>query len=308
MVIDTIPLQDVDTDVGAGRRMDRLGPVLPYALIAPAVIVAFAIAVLPLLYGFWLSLQDWYLLRRPEPVWGGLTNFRDMMGDAGLWAAFGRTWIWTLGTVAVEIGLALPLALLLNRDTPVARAASAFILLPWVMPFIVLGYGWRFLLDSQVGPVHHILQSIGLAGSSSVLNDPTTAFVTIIVISGWKGMPFMVLAILASLKAIPSELYEAAEVDGAGPLARFWSITLPSIRNTVIVLSLVLGILAFYSFDLPWIMTKGGPQGATTLVGIELYNAVFVDLRPAYAAAISVVMLVILLVAALLSLRLRRAE
>jgi ABC-type sugar transport system permease subunit len=288
-----------------GRGAARL---FPYALIAPAVAVAIVIAVIPLVYDVWLSLQDWYLLRHPTPVWTGLANYRTMLGDAALWAAFWRTWIWTLGTVAVEIVLAVPLALLFNRDTPVAKAASALILLPWVMPFIVLGYGWRFLLDSQVGPIHHLLHALGLAGSSSVLNDPTMAFVAIIFISGWKGTPFLVLALLAALRSIPDELYEAAEVDGAGAVARFFSVTLPAIQNTMLIIALVLGILAFYSFDLPWIMTQGGPQDATTTLGISMYKAVFMDLRPAYAAAISVAMLVVLFLAAMVSLRLRRAE
>lgn len=279
---------------------------LPYALVAPAILVALGIAVLPLLYALWLSFQDWYLLRNPQPVWGGLVNFEALLTDGALWRAFWRTWIWTLGTVAVEIALALPLALLLNRDTTIARLASALILLPWVMPFIVLGYGWRFLLDSEVGALHALLQFFGIAGNSSILNDPNLALAVITFISGWKGMPFMVLALLAALKSIPDELYEAAAIDGAGPWQRFASITLPSIQNTMLIIGLVLGILAFYSFDLPWIMVRGGPQDATTILGITMFKAVFTDLRPAYAAAISVVMLVILAAASFLTLKLGR--
>ncbi len=279
---------------------------LPYALVAPAILVALGIAVLPLLYALWLSFQDWYLLRTPQPVWGGLVNFQALLSDSALWRAFWRTWVWTLGTVAVEIGLALPLALLLNRDTIIARMASALILLPWVMPFIVLGYGWRFLLDSEVGALHTLLQFFGIAGNRSILNDPNLALAVITFISGWKGMPFMVLALLAALKSIPDELYEAAAIDGAGPWQRFVSITLPSIQNTMLIIGLVLGILAFYSFDLPWIMARGGPQDATTILGITMFKAVFTDLRPAYAAAISVVMLVILAAASFLTLKLGR--
>lgn len=281
---------------------------LPYALILPAAIVAFVIAVVPLVYDVWLSLQDWYLLRNQTPAWGGLVNYRELLQDGALWSTFLRTIVWTVGTVAVEIAIALPLALLLNRETAVARLASAVILLPWVMPFIVLGYGWRFLLDSQVGPLHHALHFIGFAGDSSVFTDPLKALITIIFISGWKGAPFLVLAILAALKAIPKELYEAAAVDGAGSFHRFAAVTFPAIRDTLVIISLVLGILAFYSFDLPWIMTKGGPQDATTTLGIAMYKAVFVDLRPAYAAAISIVMLVVLFASTLLVLKLQRRE
>lgn len=299
----TAPASPAAGKPAAGFSLDR---VLPYAMISPAVLVAIAIAVVPLIYEVWLSFQDWYMLKRQTPVFGGFINYIDLADDGALWAAVWRTAIWTGGTVIVEIAIALPLALLLQRNTAVARAASALILVPWVTPFIVLGFGWRFLLDSDVGAVHHVLEFIGLAGSKSVLTDPVGALAAIIFISGWKGAPFMVIALIAALKAIPDELYEAAEVDGAGPLAQFWHVTVPSIWNTVIVVGLILGILAFYSFDLAWIMTKGGPQDATAIVGISIYRAVFLDLRPAYAATISVVMLVILFAASLLVLKLRR--
>ena len=285
--------------------LDRM---LPYGLVAPAVFVAFAIAVVPMGYALWLSLQDWYLLRRPAPVWGGLINYIQLFHDASLWAAFGRTWIWTIGTVFVELFLGVPIALLFNRESSVSRTASALILLPWVTPFVVLGFGWRFLLDGDVGPIQGILRMLGIAGAGSVLNDPVRALIAIIVISGWKGMPFMVIAVLAALKSIPKDIYEAAEVDGAGALRRFYHVTLPAIWNTLLTVGIVLGILAFYSFDLPWIMTRGGPQTATTIVGITIYKAVFQELRPAYAAAISVVMLVLLFVASILTLRLRRKD
>jgi multiple sugar transport system permease protein len=279
---------------------------LPYGMVAPAVVVAFAIAVVPLIYQVWLSFQDWYMLRQPTPVFGGFINFVALFNDGALWMAVLRTWVWTIGTVLVEIAIAVPIALLLNRETAMARTASALILVPWVTPFIVVGFGWRFLLDSDVGAIHLFLEAIGLAGSTSVLTDPAGALAAVTFISGWKGAPFMVIALLAALKSIPAELYEAAEADGAGPLARFRHITVPSVWNTVVVVGLVLGILAFYSFDLVWIMTKGGPQDATTIVGISIYKAVFLDLRPAFAAAISVVMLVGLFAASILFLQLRR--
>jgi ABC-type sugar transport system permease subunit len=285
--------------------LDRL---LPYGLVAPAVFVAFAIAVIPMGYAIWLSLQDWYLLRRPAPVWGGLVNYTQLFHDASLWGAFGRTWVWTIGTVCVELILGVPIALLLNRESAVSRTASALILLPWVTPFVVLGFGWRFLLDGDVGPIQGALKMLGLAGTGSVLNDPLRALIAIIIISGWKGTPFMVIAVLAALKSIPNDIYEAAEVDGAGAFRRFCHVTLPAIWNTLLTVSIVLGILAFYSFDLPWIMTRGGPQDATTLVGITMYKTVFQELRPAYAAAISVMMLVLLFAASILTLRLRRKD
>src|SRR5271165_227213 len=305
-----IAIGSSDTAQRSNERSTRanLDRMLPYGLIAPAVFVAFAIAVVPMGYAIWLSLHDWYLLRRPTPIWGGLINYIQLFHDASLWAAFGRTWIWTIGTVFVELFLGVPIALLFNRESAVSRTASALILLPWVTPFVVLGFGWRFLLDGDVGPIQGILKMLGISGTGSVLNDPVRALIAIIMISGWKGMPFMVIAVLAALKSIPKDIYEAAEVDGAGAFRRFYHVTLPAIWNTMLTVGIVLGILAFYSFDLPWIMTRGGPQAATTIVGITMYKAVFQELRPAYAAAISVVMLVLLFVASILVLRLRRKD
>ncbi len=280
----------------------------PYWLLLPAVIVAILVAIAPLIYGFVLSLHDWYLLRSPVPTWAGLANYRELLTDEDFWLAFARTWFWTLGTVVVEFAIGIPLALLLNRDTAVAKAVSAFILMPWVTPFIVVAYGWRFLLDSELGLLHGLLETASLAGDRSILADPLGALVMVTFISGWKGVPFVVIAMLAALKSIPAELYEAAEIDGAGRRQRFRFVTLPALRNTAVVIGLILGILAFYSFDLVWIMTRGGPVDSTTIVGISIYQTFFADLRPSYAATISSVMLAVLLVAALLTLRLRRAE
>lgn len=277
----------------------------PYYLIAPAVFVALAIAILPLFYGVWLSLQDWYLLRSPTPAWGGLKNYQELFGDTNFWRAFGRTWFWTVGTVAVEFLLGTPFALLLNRKTWLRESLSAFILTPWVTPFIVAAYGWRYLLDSQVGLLHTGFEFVGLAGDRSVLSDPSLNLVMVTFISGWKGTPFMVIALLAALKGIPDEFYEAARIDGASRWQQFSYITLPLLRNTAVVIGLVLGILAFYSFDLAWIMTQGGPSNATRIVGIEIYQTFFNELRPAYAATISTAMLVVLLVATMATLRLR---
>ena len=281
---------------------------LPYYLVAPAVAVALAVAVLPLVYGLWLSFQDWYLLRSPTPRWGGLGNYGDLIGDTAFWAAFLRTWVWTLGTVAVEFALGLPLALLLNRDTRVCRTLSALILTPWVTPFIVVAYGWRFLLDSEVGSLHAVFEFFGLVGDRSILAEPGLNLAMVTFISGWKGTPFMVIALLAALKNIPDELYEAARIDGANAWQRLRYITLPLIRNTAVAIGLVLGILAFYSFDLAWIMTRGGPGDSTTIVGIMIFQAFFTELRPAYAATLSTAMLLVLLVVSWLTLRARVEE
>lgn len=267
-----------------------------YLFILPALLVVLAVSLYPVGYAFWLSLTDWYPLRSPSPVFHGLAGYERLFNDRLLWVSLQRTIIWTVGTVAVEFIVGLGVTLLLNRPTRINGMLSGVILLPWVVPSVVVAYTWRWLLDSEFGALHHILQLVGIAGRRSLLSEPDLVLPILIVVSAWKGIPFMVVALLAALRAIPPELYEAASVDGATMWQRFRFITLPLIRSVSIVISLVLGILAFYSFDIVWIMTRGGPSEASTLIGIYLFRNFFERQELSYAATIGMFMLSLLLV------------
>ncbi len=267
-----------------------------YLFILPALVVVLAVSLYPVGYAFWLSLTDWYPLRNPSPVFHGLAGYERLLNDNLLWVSLQRTIIWTFGTVAVEFIVGLGVALLLNRPTRINGVLSGIILLPWVVPSVVVAYTWRWLLDSEFGALHHILQWVGIAGRRSLLSEPELVLPILIVVSAWKGIPFMVVALLAALRAIPQELYEAASVDGATLWQRFRFITLPLIRSVSIVISLVLGILAFYSFDIVWIMTRGGPSESSTLIGIYLFRNFFERQELSYAATIGIFMLSLLLV------------
>ena len=170
------------------------------------------------------------------------------------------------------------------------------LLLPWVTPSIVAGYTWRWLLDSESGTIHALLQKIGIAGERSLLAEPSAVLPMLTAISAWKGIPFMAVALLASMKAIPADLYEAAAIDGAGKMRQFRDITFPLLRPVTVITCLVLGILAFYSFDLVWVITKGGPSDASLLIGVYLFRLFFERLELSYAAVIGTSMLVLLIV------------
>jgi multiple sugar transport system permease protein len=290
---------------GGDRRRGRVDAT-PYLLAAPATVLVLLIAAMPLVYGVWLSFTDWSLLESGEPQLQGLQTYRELLHDAGFWRAIEHTVWWTLGTLVVEIGLGLPIALLLHRRTPVTGIVTGLILLPWITPFVVVAYAWQYLFDASFGPLHALLQPLGVFGDSSPLADPGRAFLTVTAISGWKGLPFMVVALLAARKTIPDELYEAAALDGASPWRGFRHVTLPLLAPTLLVMGIVLGVLAFYSFDLVWLLTQGGPGDATNLAGIELFQTFFRDVRPGYAATMGTVMLAGLLTASLLLVRFSR--
>ena len=289
----------------AGRRRMNW---TPYLFIVPALLIVLAVAVYPIGYEIYLSFTDWYLLKNPDPVWQGLGGYRRLLADPVTWDSLRLTAYWTIGTVALEYLIALPLAMLLNRKSAINGVLTAVILLPWVTPGIVVAYTFRWLLDGQYGIIHAILQSLNIVGERSILSNPDLALPALIVISAWKGAPFMVVALLATMKSIPHELYEAAALDGAGLWRQFQDITLPLIRRVSIVLSLVLGILAFYSFDIIWVMTQGGPAGSTQLIGVYLFRSFFERLEFSYAATMGVSMLVLLVIFSTLYLRLAGRE
>ena len=281
---------------------------MPYLLFLPALLVVAAISLYPTLYGIWLSFTKWFLLSSPRPVFDGLNGYVTLVQDPQFWSSLGRTVIWTLGTVLIEYLVGMPIALLLNRRNRLNSILTGLMLLPWVTPTVVVAYTWGWLFDSSFGIIHKILQFAGLAGQASVLTNPNNALPALTIISGWKGTPFMVVALLAALKNIPDDLYEAAAVDGASVLARFRYITLPLIAGVGAVMCLILGIWAFYSFDIVWIITKGGPVNATQILGVYLFRTFFERLFVSYASNIAVVMLVLLLIVATFYVRLTLRE
>jgi ABC-type sugar transport system permease subunit len=275
------------------QRQRRLAA---YLFIAPALLIVAAISLYPIIYQLWLSFTDWYLLQNPVPVWQGIDGYRRLFADPLVWQSLGRTAYWTLGTVLLEYIVALPIALLLNRRSWVTGFLTGALLLPWVTPAIVAGYTWRWLLDSESGTIHAVLQQIGIASERSLLAEPGAVLPVLTAISAWKGIPFMAIALLAGMKAIPPDLYEAAAIDGAGKVRQFRDITLPLLRPVTVITCLILGILAFYSFDLVWVMTKGGPSDASMLIGVYLFRLFFERLELSYAAVIGTSMLVLLIV------------
>jgi multiple sugar transport system permease protein len=279
----------------------------PYGLTGPALLVIVAVTLAPAAYGVWLSFTNWEFLTSTTPHWQGLAAYRAIFSSSAFWSAFGHTWFWTIGTVIIEVGIGLPLALLLSRPTKVSGVMTSLLLLPWVTPFVVVSYSWLYLLGTG-GPVHSVLQGLGIVGQASPLASPTLALPTLTVISGWKGLPFMTVALLAARRGIDDSLYEAAEIDGAARSQRFRLVTLPLLRNVMIVMSVVLGVLAFYSFDLVWILTEGGPGTSSTISGVLIYQQFFLNGAPGQAAAMGVSLFVVLLVISGLVLSLTRVN
>jgi ABC-type sugar transport system permease subunit len=278
---------------------------LAWIFVAPAIGAVALIAIFPLGWTVWESLHR-HDLRMPwlGKPFIGVENYLDVVRDARFWSAIGHTAFFTAITVALEVLLGLFLALAMNRAFRGRAAVRAAILVPWSIPTVVAGLLWRFLFDSQSGPISPALYRAGITDEPLVwFVEAATAWVPVIVADVWKTTPFVALLLLAGLQNIPHELYEAAAVDGASRATQFLRVTLPMLRPALLVALIFRTLDAFRVFDLVYVLTGGGPGTATEPIALYTFNSLFQNLRSGYASALSVIVFVVTFGIALLYIR-----
>jgi len=262
--------------------------------------IALATVVLfPTGYLFWMSTQRW-VITNPPRRFAGLDNFTRLFGRDDFWQAMSVTGLYlvlsTVLMVALSLGLALALA---GTGRGVLRA---IVVLPMVIPPVVAGFTWRFLLNGEIGFVGaYLLPMTGL--DVNLLAEPRAALVSIVIADVWSRFPFMFLIFLAALQSIPRDLYEAARMDGANPIHEFLFITLPMMSGAIFVALLFRLVDTINTFELIYVMTKGGPGRATQLLSLFGWDMTFQEYDFGTAAALGVVMLVIATIGATLMFR-----
>jgi multiple sugar transport system permease protein len=251
----------------------------------------------PIAQGIYGSFQQIELASNVEPTWVGLANYQRMFSDPDFWKVLRTTLIFTVLVIAVAIGAGLATALLFNRPfrfRPVARAA---LMLPWAFPEVPVVMIFVWILSPQFGVVNVLARMLpGVTENPQWLQVPTLAMGWVVLISSWKVFPFYSLVILAALQAVPQELYEAAEVDGANRLQLFWNITIPGIRTTLELLVVLASIFSFKQFTIIYLMTGGGPAGATETIVMRIFNTAFRFYDYSYATALGVAGFVVSLI------------
>jgi multiple sugar transport system permease protein len=261
---------------------------------APAIAVLGGVAVVPVLAAVWLSLHRSIVVFH-EQRFVGLANFRFLATDGRFWSALGTTAYFTAVAVGVELLLGLPVALLLQRGGGVLRAA---LLLPWAIPTAVSARMWAWLFNADYGLLHRLAPAVDWLG------DPRTALHAAILVDVWKTTPFVALVLLAGLESIPQDVYEAADVDGAGRARVFFTITLPLLRSAVLVALLFRTLDAFRVFDAIYVLTEGGPANATETLSIYAYKTLMRSGDFGYGSALSVATFACVLVLGLVLVRL----
>jgi len=282
-----------------------------WLLVLPALIPVLALSVVPLARGVYLGFTDERAgLNIPTHV-VGFQNFVDLWHNTLFLQSFRIGLIWAVSVTVLQFVLALGLALLLNEDLKLRWLARTLALIPWAMPPVIVSIMWRLLYSPTVGPVDEMLNKLSVSHTQiNWLGDFNTALPAVIVVGIWVGMPQTTVTLLAGLQGIPTELREAAAVDGAGAWKRFLHITLPQLRPVIFAITSLNFIWNFNSFDLVYVLTAGGPGGKTMLPMLFAYNEAFRYGNFGSAAAMGDVMVVLVVIFLGLYLRagLRRSE
>jgi multiple sugar transport system permease protein len=274
-----------------------------YLFVLPLLIWLAATILYPLILAILLSFQDVKIIGT-EGSFVGFENYSKILSSDRFWDASGRSLVWLVGNAILQTLLAFMTALVLNQRFPGRRIARTWIILSWIVPTVVVVVIWRWLLNASIGMVNFVLVETHLLGAPvGFFGTKSSAMASVIFINSWRWFPFMAVVILAGLKSIPEELYDAAAVDGASIIQKFRHVTLPSLQPILFVLGLVGTMFSFNVFDIIWLLTKGGPSSATTTLPVYIYETAFTKFRLSQAAAMSVIASVFLLTFVVLFIR-----
>jgi multiple sugar transport system permease protein len=274
---------------GRQRSERRLG----WLLCAPAVTALLLVTAYPILYAVWLSLFRYDLRFPDESVFVGLDNYLSILTSEVWWRALANTLIITVGSVSVELLLGFPLALIMHRTLFWRRAVRASTLVPYSIITVVAALAWKFAFDPTTGFVNGLL---GL--EQAWLTERWSAFFVIILTEVWKTTPFMALLLLAGLTLVPSDLIQAAKVDGANAWQRFSKVIVPVMKPAILVALLFRTLDAFRIFDTVFILTRGAQD--TESVSVVGYNTLIVRLNLGLGSAVSVLIFIGVLIIAVL--------
>ncbi|MDQ0322539.1 multiple sugar transport system permease protein [Pararhizobium capsulatum DSM 1112] len=288
-------------------RKQLADAIAPYLYCAPALILIVTVMLVPLTVGISYAFRDIQLLNPFSGGFIGLEHFRTLSQDEAFFRALRNTLWWTGASVFLQFFLGLGLALLLDKPFYGRAIVQALVFLPWAVPSFLAGLNWSWLFNPVVGPIPHWLYAMGIMSEpSNILSDPHLAMWGPIVANVWWGIPFFAITLLAALQAIPRDLYEAASIDGAGPVQRFFSITLPFLAPTIAITVLLRTVWISNFADLIIVMTNGGPADRTQIVASYIFTQAFKRLDFGYASAIALVLLVLLITYSMLIVLLRQ--
>ena len=277
-------------------------------MIAPSVLLICSLLVYPVVYGIWLSLFKKHSFF-PDQRFVGLANYAYLMKDSDFWMSVWYGTVYSVSTIVLQIVVGIIAALIVNETFRGRNFVRGVILFPYVIPTVVAIILWKWLLNNQFGLVNYMMLSLGIVENPVSWMGKDHIMTSLIIISVWEFFPFVVLSVLARMQTIPPTLYEAAQVDGAGPVRRFFYVTLPQLRNVLFVVILLRSIWMFTKFDTVWLLTQGG--GADKYIRtlpIYAYMRTFMYYQAGLGSALAVIMFIILILSTAIYFKMFRRE
>jgi multiple sugar transport system permease protein len=286
-------------------RMRKL--LVGYSYLVPAALCMVATVVVPIGLAIKMSLYNDILYKPQAYRFIGLGNYLRLAEDPVFWLSLWNSVVWVFGSVVLQFVAGFAAALLLQQAFRGRALVRTLTLLPWIIPGVVVGLIWEWLYQPNYGVINDLLMKAGwMQDRVAWLSSPDLAMGAVVFTNVWRGIPFFAIMLLAGLQAIPDELYEAAHVDGAGVVSRFWHITLPLLRPIIVVATATRIIWTFNYADLIFVMTGGGPANATQITSTYTLMQAYSNLDFGYAGALSVVLLLVMLAFTAAYLRITR--
>ncbi len=282
-----------------GSKLERKSAIAGYAMLSPAMLVIALVTIFPIGYSIWMSMNTINsTFTGFQFTFSGFANYNIVFQSSMFWQALWFTTMYAAVTVIIELVLGLLVALALNQPIRGRGLAIAVMLIPWTLITVISAQMWGYIYNGIYGVLNYLLMSIHIINAPFLwLGSPVSATISMMMADIWKTTPFVTMILLAGLQLIPSELYEAAKIDGSSAWNSFWRVTFPLLRPSLGLAALFRILQAFGLFDLPFVLTGGGPGTSTMSIAMVAYKAIFNDgaFGPGTAVAVLTVALVILL-------------
>ncbi|MDK1389809.1 sugar ABC transporter permease [Sinorhizobium sp. 8-89] len=271
----------------------RREAMVPYTFLLPSFLALAVVFFYPMIHAIVISFYSNNIGSAARFI--GWQNYRDIIASDWFPSVMKTSVAWTVGNVVFVCGLSLAIALMLDRNFPGRGLVRALFFLPWAVPYVAAGIVWGWMYDYEFGVLNYLVHATGLASDKiNFLTACPPAFYSVGALSIWKLVPFGTVMFLAGLQTIPSEYYEAAKIDGAGPIQAFRYVTLPGLRGVTVMLTLLIAIWSFgWSFTAIFLLTEGGPAGCTETIVVRSYLEAFKFFRVGTASAIGTIVLLL---------------
>jgi len=282
-----------EPDESSGSTLESVPVSFEMLLLLPSVIILAILSIVPLVAMIYLSFHEVNFTPVEEQIFIGLENYAQMAGDGSFWNAWKVTVIYVGGSLSLQLGLGVLVAVMLHRVVAGENLFTSIIIMPMMIAPVVVGLIWQFLLDPSFGLYTYLLNQVGLFVNQPILGDSDSAMAAVILMDTWQWTPLIVLIVLARLKSIPQHLYEAARVDGATGITQFRYVTLPLLKPAIAIALLLRSMDLMRYFAKVFITTGGGPSSSTKIIGLYVYEQALRFFNLGYGSATGLVLLIV---------------